>query len=142
MGLSPKPGVLTKHLLIGSKPTDGFVSWRAYVKKTHDLPIGAIIKRGTPHLTAEEVYAYYSPPSYSLSVPVLSKFLISLSQHPFFFFLYFLNEYNVFLVLQGSTSTYLSTHHLYIFPQLQCAVSHCAIQSWCSSLSYARPRCP
>ena len=47
-------------MFLGAKPTDGFLEWRAYAKKTPDMPVGPLIKRGTPHLTEDEVYAYSS----------------------------------------------------------------------------------
>ncbi|MGD2133637.1 MAG: haloalkane dehalogenase [Maricaulaceae bacterium] len=46
---------------IGATPTDGFIAWRDYAAKTPDMPVGALIKRGTPHLTDAEVAAYDAP---------------------------------------------------------------------------------
>jgi len=39
----------------------GFMAWKNYALSTPDLPIGALIKRGTPHLTDAEVAAYDAP---------------------------------------------------------------------------------
>ena len=49
----------------------GFEAWRAYCASTPDLPVGPLIKRGTPHLTDEEVAAYDAPfpgPEYKAGV--------------------------------------------------------------------------
>lgn len=46
---------------VGVEPGPGFLAWRAYAKATPDLPIGALIARGTPHLSAAEIAAYDAP---------------------------------------------------------------------------------
>ena len=46
---------------VGENPSPGFIAWRDYVAKTPDLMAGAIIKRGTPHLTDAEVAGYDAP---------------------------------------------------------------------------------
>lgn len=58
----------TKRLLImntafatGAAPSEGFLAWRNYAAKTPDMPVGALIKRGTPHLTEAETAAYDAP---------------------------------------------------------------------------------
>jgi haloalkane dehalogenase len=46
---------------VGESASPGFIQWRDYVARTPDLPVGALIKRGTPHLTQAEVAAYDAP---------------------------------------------------------------------------------
>ena len=46
---------------VGVDPSPGFVAWRAYAAKNPDMPVGALIARGTPHLTAAEIAAYDAP---------------------------------------------------------------------------------
>jgi haloalkane dehalogenase len=46
---------------VGETPSPGFLAWRDYVAKTPDLMAGAIIKRGTAHLTDAEAAAYDAP---------------------------------------------------------------------------------
>jgi pimeloyl-ACP methyl ester carboxylesterase len=41
--------------------TDGFRQWRAYSNAHDDLPVGRLIQRGKPQLTAAEVAAYDAP---------------------------------------------------------------------------------
>lgn len=53
--------VMNTGLGTGASPGPGFMMWRAYAMSTPDLPIGALIKRGTPHLTDAEVAAYDAP---------------------------------------------------------------------------------
>jgi pimeloyl-ACP methyl ester carboxylesterase len=53
--------VMNTTIAVGAAPSDGFVAWRAYCKATPDLPIGRIIKRGTPFLSEAEVAAYDAP---------------------------------------------------------------------------------
>lgn len=53
--------VMNTTLAVGVKPSDGFMAWKNYALSTPDLPIGALIKRGTPHLTEAEVAAYDAP---------------------------------------------------------------------------------
>jgi haloalkane dehalogenase len=48
-------------LALGSAPTAGFIAWRAYAASHPDLAVGALIRRGTPHLTDAEVAAYDAP---------------------------------------------------------------------------------
>jgi pimeloyl-ACP methyl ester carboxylesterase len=45
----------------GETLSPGFLGWRAYAAKSPDMPVGALIKRGTPHLTDAEVAAYDAP---------------------------------------------------------------------------------
>ena len=42
-------------------PSEGFIAWRAYVKRTPDLPCGKLMQRTCPHLRAEEAAAYDAP---------------------------------------------------------------------------------
>ncbi len=41
--------------------TPGFEAWRGYVSATPDLPVGKLLGRACPHLTAEERRAYDAP---------------------------------------------------------------------------------
>jgi haloalkane dehalogenase len=45
-------------LAIGKPPSEGFLAWRAYAVSHPDLAVGALLKRGTQHLTDAEVAAY------------------------------------------------------------------------------------
>lgn len=40
---------------------DGFRAWRAYSERTPDLPVGALLARGKPDMTAGEIAAYDAP---------------------------------------------------------------------------------
>ncbi|NJS14531.1 MAG: alpha/beta fold hydrolase [Sphingopyxis sp.] len=53
--------VMNTGLGLGRGMTEGFKAWKDYALSTPDLPIGALIKRGTPHLTDAEVAAYDAP---------------------------------------------------------------------------------
>lgn len=53
--------VMNTGLGIGRPPSEGFMAWRAYCANTPDLPIGALIARGTPHMTDAEIAAYDAP---------------------------------------------------------------------------------
>jgi haloalkane dehalogenase len=53
--------VMNTSLGTGEALGKGFLAWRAYNNATPDLDIGSLIKRGTPHLTAEEQKAYDAP---------------------------------------------------------------------------------
>lgn len=53
--------VMNTALAVGDSPGPGFEAWKAYALSTHDLPVGDIIARGTPHLTAAEQAAYDAP---------------------------------------------------------------------------------
>ncbi len=46
---------------VGVAPSPGFLAWRDYAAKNPDMPVGSLIKRGTPHLTEAEVAAYDAP---------------------------------------------------------------------------------
>ena len=48
-------------LATGSSPSEGFLAWRAYAKANPDLAVGALIGRGTPHLSQAECAAYDAP---------------------------------------------------------------------------------
>jgi haloalkane dehalogenase len=43
--------VMNTGLGTGSAPGEGFLAWKNYALNTPDLPIGALIARGTPHLS-------------------------------------------------------------------------------------------
>ena len=48
--------------LPSGKPLDqSFYEWRTLVRSTPDLPVGAHLKRSTPHLTEAEAAAYDAP---------------------------------------------------------------------------------
>ncbi len=53
--------IMNTGLGVGTSPSAGFMAWKTYALNTADLPIGALIARGTPHLTAEEIAAYDAP---------------------------------------------------------------------------------
>lgn len=53
--------VMNTGLGVGSAPGPGFLAWKEYALSTPDLPIGALIARGTPHLTKAEIAAYDAP---------------------------------------------------------------------------------
>jgi haloalkane dehalogenase len=53
--------VMNTGLGVGDSPGPGFEAWKAYALATHDLPVGDLIARGTPHLTAAEKAAYDAP---------------------------------------------------------------------------------
>jgi pimeloyl-ACP methyl ester carboxylesterase len=53
--------VMNTGIGTGASPGPGFMAWKNYALSTPDLPIGALIKRGTPHLTDAEVAAYDAP---------------------------------------------------------------------------------
>ncbi len=49
--------VMNTGLGLGRGMTEGFKAWKDYALSTPDLPIGALIARGTPHLTPAEIAA-------------------------------------------------------------------------------------
>ncbi|OYW21858.1 MAG: haloalkane dehalogenase [Sphingomonas sp. 12-62-6] len=53
--------VMNTGIGTGASPGPGFMMWKAYAASTPDLPIGALIARGTPHLTPAEIAAYEAP---------------------------------------------------------------------------------
>lgn len=53
--------VMNTGLGLGRGMTEGFKAWKNYALSTPDLPIGALIARGTPHLTEAEIAAYDAP---------------------------------------------------------------------------------
>jgi len=53
--------VMNTCIATGTPPSDGFMAWRAYAAANPDLPVGALMKRATPHLTDQEVAAYDAP---------------------------------------------------------------------------------
>ena len=53
--------VMNTGIGTGASPGPGFMAWKAYALATPDLPIGALIARGTPHLTPAEIAAYDAP---------------------------------------------------------------------------------
>ncbi|MDX2235400.1 MAG: haloalkane dehalogenase [Hyphomonadaceae bacterium] len=53
--------VMNTMFATGENITPGFMAWRAYAAANPDLPVGALIRRGTPHLTDAETAAYDAP---------------------------------------------------------------------------------
>jgi len=53
--------VMNTALAVGIGASKGFNEWRDYVANTPNLPVGGIMKRATPHLSAAEVAAYDAP---------------------------------------------------------------------------------
>lgn len=54
--------VMNTTLAGGDAPlTEGFIAWRAYVKKNPDLACGKLLARTCPHLSAAEAAAYDAP---------------------------------------------------------------------------------
>ena len=53
--------VMNTTLAVGRSPSEGFMNWRAFAKANPDLEVGALMQRGTPHLTPAEVAAYDAP---------------------------------------------------------------------------------
>ena len=53
--------VMNTGIGTGASPGPGFMAWKNYAMSTPDLPIGALIARGTPHLTPAEIAAYDAP---------------------------------------------------------------------------------
>ena len=53
--------VMNTMLATGENLSPGFLAWRDYAAKNPDLPVGALIRRGTPHLTDAETAAYDAP---------------------------------------------------------------------------------
>lgn len=53
--------VMNTGIGTGASPGPGFMMWKQYALSTPDLPIGALIARGTPHLTPTEIAAYDAP---------------------------------------------------------------------------------
>jgi haloalkane dehalogenase len=53
--------VMNTALAVGESPSDGFLAWRTYAEANPDLPVGALIQRSAPHLTAAEAAAYDAP---------------------------------------------------------------------------------
>ena len=60
------PGRFTRLLVMNTGlgtgvVTEGFLKWRAYAATQHDMAVGRLIQRGTPHLTDAEAAAYDAP---------------------------------------------------------------------------------
>lgn len=53
--------VMNTGIGTGASPGPGFMAWKNYALSTPDLPVGALIARGTPHLTPAEIAAYDAP---------------------------------------------------------------------------------
>ncbi|HEX6720967.1 MAG TPA: alpha/beta fold hydrolase, partial [Burkholderiaceae bacterium] len=60
------PGRFTRLLVMNTglgtgQVTEGFRQWRAYSKSQTDLPVGKLLARGKPDLSAGEIAAYDAP---------------------------------------------------------------------------------
>ena len=53
--------VMNTALAVGRPPSEGFKVWREYNRRTPDMAVGALIRRGTPGLTDAEAAAYDAP---------------------------------------------------------------------------------
>lgn len=63
--------VMNTTLALGKPAGPAFNAWRDYVANTPDMDVGALMKRATPILTAEEEAAYNAPfdgPAYKAGV--------------------------------------------------------------------------
>jgi pimeloyl-ACP methyl ester carboxylesterase len=53
--------VMNTTLGTGEAPSEGFLQWRDYVRRTPDLPVGRLLARGKPELSEAEQQAYDAP---------------------------------------------------------------------------------
>jgi haloalkane dehalogenase len=54
--------IMNTALATGDVPLgQGFLDWRAWSNSRPDMPVGAVIARGTPHLSSAEIAAYDAP---------------------------------------------------------------------------------
>jgi haloalkane dehalogenase len=53
--------VMNTTLAVGASPGPGFDDWKAFVKSKPDIDVGALMKRGNPHLSDAEAAAYGAP---------------------------------------------------------------------------------
>ncbi len=53
--------IMNTALATGRSPGEGFMAWKAFAASQPDMKVGAVIGRGTPHLTTEEIAAYDAP---------------------------------------------------------------------------------
>ncbi len=53
--------VMNTAIATGAPAGDAFMMWRNFAANTPDLPVGALIATGTPHLTPAEIAAYDAP---------------------------------------------------------------------------------
>ena len=53
--------VMNTAIPTGQSPGEGFDAWRAYNRTQPDMDVGALMKRATPPLTADEAAAYGAP---------------------------------------------------------------------------------
>lgn len=53
--------VMNTAIAVGQSPGQGFEAWRAYNRTQPDMDIAALMKRGTPILSAAEAAAYAAP---------------------------------------------------------------------------------
>ena len=53
--------VMNTSLAVGTSPGPGFDAWRAFVRATPDLPVGALLARSDAQITPAEAAAYDAP---------------------------------------------------------------------------------
>ncbi len=53
--------VMNTALAVGKPAGEGFAQWQAYSNKTPDLPVGKMLARGKPDMSAEEAAGYDAP---------------------------------------------------------------------------------
>jgi haloalkane dehalogenase len=53
--------IMNTAFATGAEPSPGFMAWRAYAASAPDMPVGDLIARGTPHMSAAEIAAYDAP---------------------------------------------------------------------------------
>lgn len=53
--------IMNTAFATGAAPSPGFMAWKQYAANTPDMPVGGLIARGTPQLTAQEIAAYDAP---------------------------------------------------------------------------------
>lgn len=46
---------------LGKPPSKGWIDFYNFIKRNPDAKVGALIARGTKHLTSEEIAAYDAP---------------------------------------------------------------------------------
>jgi haloalkane dehalogenase len=58
---------------LGKPPSEGWINFYNFIKRSPDAKVGALISRGTKHLTDKEIAAYDAPhPDYESKVARIS----------------------------------------------------------------------
>lgn len=61
--------VMNTALGLGKSPGEGWIKFYNFIKRSPDADVGALISRGTKHLTEREIAAYNAPhPDYESKV--------------------------------------------------------------------------